>query len=105
VGLSSGAGLAVAALTRLREASGRMPTGVVLLSPLLDATCSSVTWSSNEGVDWGNPGAIVHWAKLYAGDVDSAEPGISPINADLSGLPPILVVSGAAELLPVPSSG
>ncbi len=99
VGLSSGAGLAVALLARLRAGDEQLPTGVILLSPLLDATCSSATWSSNEGVDWGAPSAVAHWTKLYAGDVDRADPGISPVNADLKGIPPILVVSGAAELL------
>lgn len=99
VGLSSGAGLAVNACLRLREKGVSLPARVVLLSPMVDATGTSPSWSSNAGVDWGTPSALVRWAKLYAGSLDLAAPEISPVYADLTKLPPTLVVSGDAELL------
>lgn len=99
VGLSSGAGLAVSALTRLRAKGGPLPAGVVLLSPMLDLTGKSPSWSANEGVDWGVPRALVRWGALYAGSLDPSAPEVSPVHADLTGLSPMLVVNGDAELL------
>ncbi|MET0838698.1 MAG: alpha/beta hydrolase fold domain-containing protein, partial [Marmoricola sp.] len=35
----------------------------------------------------------------YAGDVDTADPRISPVRADLAGLPPVRLVSATHDLL------
>lgn len=99
VGLSSGAGLAVTTLARLRAAGVALPAGVVLLSPMLDLTGTSRSWSANAGVDWGIPRALRRWGALYAGSLDPSSPEVSPVHADLRGLPPMLVVNGDAELL------
>ncbi len=99
VGPSAGAGIALSAITRLRANGAALPARLVLLSPVVDMTCSSASWSANEGVDWGFRSALVHWVKLYAGSRDPAAPEISAVHADLAGLPPTLVVNGDAELL------
>ncbi len=99
IGLSSGAGLAVTALTRLRKSGVALPTLVVLLSPMLDATGTSSSCRAYDGVDWGVPSALVRWAKLYASPLDLAAPELSPVHAELAGLPPTLVVNGEVELL------
>src|SRR3546814_19483321 len=39
------------------------------------------------------------WAAAYAGGADPASPPISPVFADLSGLPPLHVEVGTAEVL------
>jgi epsilon-lactone hydrolase len=39
------------------------------------------------------------WGPAYVGDADPADPLVSPALADLSGLPPLLVVAGASECL------
>lgn len=99
VGLSSGAGLAVSLLVRLRSMGAPLPARVVLLSPMVDATGTTPSWTTNVSVDWGEPTALVRWAQLYAGALHPAAPEISAIHADLTGLPPILVANGEAELL------
>ncbi len=98
-GLSAGGGLALALLTRLRDEGRPMPARAVLLSPAVDATGTSPSWSSNADADWLAPEIGVRWSRMYAGTRDLTDPGVSPVNAKLEGLPPLLVIAGAAELL------
>jgi monoterpene epsilon-lactone hydrolase len=98
-GLSSGGGLALAVLVHLREAGKPLPLRAVLLSPMVDSTGTSASWSTNASVDWGLPEAVLRWAKMYAAGRDTSDLGISPVNARLDGLPPLLVVAGDAEVL------
>ena len=43
---------------------------------------------------------LARWAAAYAGsDPDAGSPGLSPLFADLSGLPPLHVEVGTAEVL------
>ena len=39
------------------------------------------------------------WAKAYLGDTDPRTPLASPLYADLTGLPPLLIQVGTAEVL------
>jgi epsilon-lactone hydrolase len=98
VGLSSGAGIALAALVQLRDAGERLPSSVVLLSPMVDCTASSPSWKDNAPYDWGQRDTVLAWARAYAGDRSLADSGVSPLQAELHGLPPVLVVAGDLEL-------
>jgi epsilon-lactone hydrolase len=99
VGLSSGGGLALATLTRLRDERLPLPSSAIVLSPMVDATATSASWSTNADVDWLAADAGIRWAKMYAGSRETIDAGISPVNAGLDALPPLLVVVGDAELL------
>ena len=99
VGLSAGGGAALAALMRLRDAGKPLPKRAVLLSPMVDATGTSPSWSSNAGVDWPAPADGRRFAALYAGERPLTDPEVSPVNGRLEGLPPTLVIVGDAELL------
>jgi acetyl esterase/lipase len=46
-----------------------------------------------------SPEAIGKFAALYLGDADARDPLASPLFADLSGLPPMLVIAGSTEVL------
>ena len=46
-----------------------------------------------------DPQFVVETALMYAGDTALDHPGVSPLYADLSGLPPIFVQTGADEVL------
>lgn len=39
------------------------------------------------------------WGPAYVGDADPSDPLVSPALADLTGLPPLLIVAGGAESL------
>lgn len=99
-GDSAGGGLTLATLVALRDRGVPLPAAGVVMSPWTDLTLSGETITSKVEEE---PILDVHtlrlWAGLYAGDSDPADPLISPLNADLSGLPPLLVQVGTAEVL------
>lgn len=99
-GDSAGGGLALSLLLRLRELATTMPDGAILLSPWTDLSVSGASVDDNRCKDrWFTRAHLEHWARYYAGKVDPREPLISPVFADLSKLPPLLVLVGEDEVL------
>ena len=89
-GDSSGGALALSAAVTA-TARGPRPAAVALFSPLLDHAAVP-----------GSPLADDEGRRLidrYAGDADPADPRLSPLRAELSGLPPVLVQAAADEPL------
>ena len=100
VGNSAGAGLGLAAAQWPRDHGHRQLDGLVLVSPGLDARVDrpeQVAIAARDPVQ-DIPG-ILEAARLYAGELDIAHPYVSPLNGDLSGLAPMLVISGTLDLI------
>jgi acetyl esterase/lipase len=99
-GDSAGGGLALAALLALRDAGQPLPAGAVCLSPWTDL---ALTGASIETQAQADPILAAHilrrHAQYYAGDRDLTTPLISPLYADLTGLPPLLFQVGTDEIL------
>ncbi|MFG2044564.1 alpha/beta hydrolase [Dactylosporangium sp. NPDC048998] len=99
-GDSAGGGLAVSVATRLRDDGARAPDLLVLFSPWTDLTCS---FRSHRELAPADPVLatedLLEMAARYAGGVDPRHPEISPVFADLAGLPPVLVQVGGQEVL------
>lgn len=100
-GDSCGANLAVALCLRLRDQQQPLPAALMLQSPWLDLSLSSDSLRYNAQHD-----ALLSLELLEAGidyylpkQVDPADPSISPLFADLTGLPPTLVQVGSKEIL------
>ncbi|HRF96849.1 MAG TPA: alpha/beta hydrolase fold domain-containing protein, partial [Aggregatilineales bacterium] len=99
-GVSAGGGLTIALLLKLRELGEPLPQACVLVSAWLDLTGASPSVTENERYDSG-----ISWKTLtpsisaYAGDMDIQHPMISPVFADLAGLPPMLIQVGDIEIL------
>ncbi len=97
-GDSAGGGLAMALLLRLREAGEDLPGSVGLISPWLDLTCSAPAVMGNAASDLL---LDARWLPIaangYGGPVDA--PDLRPLEADLTGLPPLHVIAGGAEVL------
>lgn len=55
--------------------------------------------SKNEAYDWVNCQEVVQWSTWFVGDNSSTDPLVSPIHADLRGLPPLYIQAGDAEIL------
>ena len=100
-GDSAGGGLTVALINRLRDAGEQVPGCAWLISPWTDLTLSGATLTTRDAVD-----PIIH--KSYLAEladaylpaaVDRRDPRVSPLFADLSGLPPTLIQVGACETL------
>jgi acetyl esterase/lipase len=98
VGDSAGGGLVVSTLVALRDAGEPLPAGAVLVSPWVDLSNSASTWDSNWSTDYlppmgGRP------AVEYLGETNPKDPLASPLFADLSGLPPLLIMAGGLEMI------
>ena len=99
-GDSAGGGLALACLLKAREKGLPMPAAQILISPWVDLTVSQPSVFKNVG---NSPMLFLRemkiWAKNYAGEESLKNPLISPIFADLTGLPPMLLQLSDAEVL------
>lgn len=99
-GDSAGGGLTVATLIALRDAGDPLPAAAVCLSPWADLTQSGATITSKADVDpMVRAEDLDRWAAAYTGAADPGLPGISPLFADLTGLPPLHIEVGTAEVL------
>src|SRR5229473_1544905 len=99
-GESAGGNLAIELLIAGQAEGLTMPAAALLLSPITDLT---VTGSSYAGKAHADPAisaqAIRTRAADYLAGTDPADPLVSPIFADLSGLPPLLLQAGSHEVL------
>lgn len=99
-GDSAGGGLALATLVALRDAGEPLPAGAVLFSPWTDLAASGASIVSNHGQDPMFAGSVIgRAAKLYLGDASPDHPLVSPVYADLHGLPPLCIQVGSTEVL------
>jgi acetyl esterase/lipase len=99
-GDSSGAGLALAALVGLRDAGDPMPAGAVCFSPWVDLSLSAPSLTANSATDpQVSRKRLAGMAARYLDGIDPSSPYVSPLFADLSGLPPLLIQVGGAEAL------
>jgi epsilon-lactone hydrolase len=100
MGDSSCGGLAFACALALRDAGDALPAGIVGLSPWADLGCTGATMDTCAGVDiMCTRASLLEMADWYLAGHDITDPLASPVDADLSGLPPALVLVGGDEVL------
>ena len=101
VGESAGAGLGVSLCLTLRDLDKVRPGALVSLSIWadLEASGDSLTTLIDSDLDFGNLAALYDCGYPYAGDNDLSLPLMSPVNAALHDLPPMLLQVGAREML------
>ncbi|NMC52833.1 MAG: alpha/beta hydrolase [Chloroflexi bacterium] len=99
-GDSAGGGLALSTLVSLRDAGDALPACLVCISPWVDLTLAGDSIHANAAVDpILNADILESYAKLYTGSSQTDNPLISPLFADLNGLPPVLIHAGTNEIL------
>jgi monoterpene epsilon-lactone hydrolase len=99
-GESAGAGLVASALVALRDAGDRLPAAALLMSPWADLTLAGETMTAKRELDPAvDPDGLRRRAGDYLGSGDSSSPLASPVFADLTGLPPLLIQAGSHEVL------
>jgi monoterpene epsilon-lactone hydrolase len=99
-GDSAGGGLTMATAIALRDRGVALPAALICVSPWVDLTCSGesmTTRARRERIL--SPAGLAADARLYAGGENLDSPLVSPLFADLSGLPPILIQVGEDEVL------
>ncbi|MFT3927418.1 MAG: alpha/beta hydrolase [Myxococcales bacterium] len=97
-GDSAGGGMALAVMLRAKQSGVPLPRGGVLLSPWVDLTFTGASVQGNAQYDYLTPDSLGFGARHYLQGHDPSHPEVSPLFADLSGLPPLLIQSGDAEL-------
>lgn len=99
-GDSAGGGLTLSMLLALREAGAATPRAAILLAPWTDLTVSSSSYERLRDKDPVITREGLRDAGLwYAGRRDPADPMLSPLFADLAGLPPLLIHAGGDEVM------
>lgn len=100
-GDSAGGNLALELALRLKSQGRRGPRALVLMSPWTDMTASGRSYAENIAIDpLLTMDYIAGVRTAYAGgDADYAAPELSPLFADLRGLPPTLIQVGTHEIL------
>ncbi len=99
-GESAGGGLAVATLVNARDRGLPLPAAAFLMSPYADLTLAGTTMESKREVDLlMSRDNLALRVTDYTSGQDAALGLISPIFADLSGLPPLIIQAGSYEVL------
>ncbi len=99
-GDSSGGGLVFALLTAMRDAGEPLPGGAVCLSPWVDLAQGGESYTTRAAEDPSiTKPYLDHAAGVYLNGADAENPLASPLYAELSGLPPLLIQVGTAEVL------
>ena len=99
-GESAGGGLAIATLVNARDHGMPRPAAALVMSPYADLTLAGTTMETKREVD-----PLLSRENLqarvpdYTAGQDAALGLISPIFADLSGLPPLIIQAGSHEVL------
>jgi acetyl esterase/lipase len=99
-GDSAGGGLALAALIKLRDEGDRLPRAAFCLSPWTDLAMTGDSIRTKADVDpFIEPRALDFLAGQYLQGANPRHPLASPLYADLTGLPPLLIQVGERECL------
>ncbi|MBY8989661.1 MAG: alpha/beta hydrolase [Candidatus Lokiarchaeota archaeon] len=98
-GESAGGGLTMATILKLRELKIPLPKAAVLLSPWVDLAFKGSTYDSRKDKDsvLTKEGLSLS-AEMYLNGTDPFDPYVSPLYADLAGLPPLYVEVGDWEV-------
>ena len=104
-GDSAGGNLVIALLLAARDRGMPLPKLAFALSPPTDlevpaeSVANGTSLTGNEEFDWITRAMLLKWAEWYCRGADRCNPYISPVYADLRGLPPIYIQAGGAEIL------
>jgi len=99
-GESAGGGLAVATLVNARDHGLPLPAAAYLMSPYADLTLAGASIDTKREADPLLSRELLEPRVLDYAAGQNAEVGlISPVFADLSGLPPLLIQVGSHEVL------
>ena len=97
-GESAGGGLCYSLCLKLQEAGLPLPCGILALSPWVDLTASGESYVTNREVDPTLSAEVLHFfAESYTDTPE--EPLVSPLFAELAGMPPSLIFAGGDEIL------
>jgi acetyl esterase/lipase len=99
-GDSAGGGLAIATLVNARDRGLALPAAAYVLSPYVDLSLAGTTMETKREVDPLLSRELLEPRVAdYTAGQDATLAGISPVFADLSALPPLIIQAGSHEVL------
>ena len=99
-GDSAGGGLVISALVALKNVGEPLPSAGICISPWVDMEATGGSYTSNAEADPSvSRSRILKMAETYMDGKNPRAPLASPIHADLSGLPPLMIQVGGIEVL------
>jgi acetyl esterase/lipase len=99
-GDSAGGAMVVSAMVRARNAGLRLPVGGVAISPWANLEMTGASYTTRDGVDpLCSREILVLMARAILGTTRPNDPDVSPVFADVRGLPPMLVQIGESEVM------
>ncbi len=99
-GDSAGGGLALSLILKAGKLKLPCPGAAVLISPWVNLDWEKRTSIKSEKNDpLLSPEALHYAARLYAGSTPLSDPMLSPVNADLRGICPLMIHIGTREIL------
>ncbi len=98
-GESAGGGLTLSSLCKVRDEGDPLPAAAVAISPWCDLAMTFPSIDGNEPYDFSSRRQSSIWRSWYTAGADPQLPEISPLYGDLTGLPPLLLQVGGAEML------
>jgi len=101
-GSSAGGALTLEVMLRAKQARLPMPGAIAVGTPMADETEHGDTMQTNAMVDnvlVSPSGFCDAAAHFYAHGHDMTDPMISPLNGDLHGFPPTILMSGTRDVL------
>jgi epsilon-lactone hydrolase len=101
-GDSAGGGLVVTTMLLARERGVALPAAGMAISPWFDFEATGASYGQNEAKDvlLGDREFGLRLAGMFLGDGgDPRDPLVSPLHADLSGLPPLYIQASNDEVL------
>ena len=98
-GTSAGGNIALATTLKLKELGEPLPGALFAGTPATDLENISDTWYTLEGLDplGAREGMLAATFEIYIGKADPANPLLSPVNGDLEGFPPTILISGTRD--------
>lgn len=99
-GDSGGCAHILSLVIALRDQGLPLPAGMIMISPYVDITLSLPSVLANRVRDpMVTAHALRRGSDAYRGRIPASDPRVSPLFADLQGLPPTLIQAGSEEIL------
>ncbi|NEJ70972.1 alpha/beta hydrolase fold domain-containing protein [Rhizobium phaseoli] len=99
-GDDAGGNIAIETVLRQKQAAKPLPTAVIALSPITDLAATGGSMTANADSDpLVGSASIEALRKAYLGNRSPTDPQASPLYADMTGFPPLLLQVGSGEVL------
>jgi acetyl esterase/lipase len=98
-GDSAGGNLALTLLLAIRDWKLPQPALAIPLSPAIDLETGYLSMVAYRDIDWIDQHAVMKWSDWFCDSSQRHNPLVSPLAADLHGLPPIYIQAGRCEIL------